>query len=133
MLAVALAAVVAAIALAAALAAMLFWQSKRAASAMQSYVTHVKENAATQLLLAASRVALTDKERALNMVIAERDRLEFTVDTVEDQRDALLKEALNNATPGSIAINLRDALNGLRVLDSEEASDPEALPNVPSA
>lgn len=126
-------ALVAALALSAALLAMLFWQSKRAAKATDHVIVLVHENAEMTILDAASGVALADKDRALNIVTAERDRLEFTVQTVEEQRDALLQEALEHATPGTIAVSVRDALKRLRVLDTEETTHPEALPDLPSS
>lgn len=124
-------ALVTALALSGALAGMLFWQLERSAKSADLALKLTDERAELKILLAADSVALADKERALNLVIAERDRLLFTLDTVEDQRDELLKEALEHATPGTIAISVRDALKRLRVLDPKEASDPEALPNVP--
>jgi hypothetical protein len=124
-------ALIAALALAAALVALLFWQSKRASRAMDEWVSEVKQKSELTILLAASKVALADKDKALNMVTAERDRLEFTVDTVEDQRDALLQESLKHATPGSAAIAVRDALSRLRAFPPN-LPEAEALPDLPS-
>jgi hypothetical protein len=119
------------LALAALTSATLLWQLKRAAKSADKWENSVEKAATLQILLAASKVAVADKERAMNMLIADNDRLEFTVKTIENQRDALLKEAFKNPTPGSIAISVRDAL--LRLRDSEEAPEPEALPDVPSS
>lgn len=122
-------ALVAALALAGALSAMLFWQAKRASRAMDKHVASIKETAKLQILLAAAQVGLADKDRALNIVTAERDRLEFTIDTVEEQRDTLLKEALKNATPGSTAIAVRNALDRLRSFPPK-LSETEDVPDV---
>ena len=124
-------ALIAALALAAAIMVFAFWQAKRASYAMDALLAKSSVYAELRILLAASEVALADKDRALNIVTAERDRLEFAVQTVEEQRDALLQEALEHATPGTIAISVRDALKRLRVLDPKEAPEPEALPDVP--
>lgn len=123
-------ALIAALALTGALAAMLFWQSKRAAKAMDGHVAGVQASAEQQILLAAAQVAAADKERAMNMLIAERNRLQFTLDTVEGQRDELLKEALEHATPGAIAISVRDALKRLRAI--RPLPEAEDVPDVPS-
>ena len=112
--------------------ALLFWQLKRSAKAVDGHVAGVQASAEMQILLAASQVALTDKERALNIVTAERDRLLSSLNTVEDQRDALLKDSLNNATPSALAVSVRDALERLRFV-SEVPEDPKAetVPDVP--
>jgi hypothetical protein len=124
------AALAAALALAALTSATLLWQLKRAAKSADKWSAGVEKAAEQQILLVASQVALADKERAMNMAIADNDRLEFTVETLKEQRDSLLKEAFENPTPGSIAISVRDAL--MRLRDSEEVQDPEPLPDVPS-
>ena len=126
-------ALIAALAFAAALLILLTWQMKRAASATDKLLVLTKAEASSKILQAASKVALVDKERALNVVIAERNRLEFTVDTVTEQRDALLKESLKNATPGTVAIAVRNALEQLRMGNTEEASEVEAVPDLPSS
>lgn len=124
-------ALIAALALAGALVAMLFWQLKRSSKAVDGHIAGIQASAEQQILLAASGVAVADKERALNLVTAERDRLQFALDTVEDQRDALLKEALEHATPGTVAISMRDALERLRAL--RPLPEAEALSDVPNA
>lgn len=125
------AAVIGAIAVAAILAATLFWQLKRGAKSVDLALKSPEKIAELRILNAAAHVALNDKERTMNIAIAERDRLEFTLDTVEDQRDELLKEALKNATPGTIAIAVRDALNKLRAFPPKQ-SEAEGVPDVPS-
>ena len=128
------AALIAALALAGALAAMLFWQLKRSSGAVDGHIAGVQASAEQQILLAASGVAVADKERALNLVISERDRLQFALDTVENQRDKLLEEALKHATPGSIAISVRDALERLRdIRQLPEADEADDLPDLPRA
>lgn len=110
---------------------VLFWQLKRSASAMDLALELTEEGAEQRILMAAAQVALSDKERAMNMAIADSDRLEFTVETLKDQRDALLKEAFEHATPGSIAISVRDAL--MRLGNTEEVPEPDSVPIVPSS
>jgi hypothetical protein len=127
------AALAAALALAALTSATLLWQLKRAAKAADKWSSGVETVAEQKILLAAAQVAVADKERAMNMTIADNDRLEFTVETLKEQRDSLLKEAFENATPGSIAISVRDALQRLRLGDKEEAPDSEAVPDLPSS
>lgn len=126
-----LGALIASLALCAALTAMLFWQAKRAAGAMDGLLNKASAQAELRALLSAAEVAAADKERAINILTAERDRLQSMVSTVEDQRDALLKESLEHATPSTIAAALRDALQRLRPPEPEV---PEAspLPDVPS-
>lgn len=126
-------ALIAALAFAGALLALLAWQMKRASNATDKLLVLTKAAATSEILQAASKVALVDKERALNIVISERDRLEFTVDTVTEQRDALLQESLEHATPGTIAISVRDALKRLRMGNTEEAPEDEAVPDLPSS
>ncbi len=116
-------ALIAALAFAAALLTLLAWQMKRAASATDKLLVLTKAEASSKILQAASKVALADKEHALNVVIAERDRLEFTVETITEQRNALLRESLEHATPSTIAISVRDALLRLRLGNTEEAED----------
>jgi hypothetical protein len=120
----------AALALAALTSATLLWQLKRAAKSADKWSAGVEKVAEQRILLVAAQVALSDKERAMNMTIADNDRLEFTVETLKDQRDKLLKEAFENPTPGSIAISVRDAL--LRLRNPEEVPEPDPLPDVPS-
>lgn len=126
-----IAALAAALAVAALGSATLFWQLKRAAKSADKWSSGVEKVAEQQILLAAAQVALADKERAMNMAIADNDRLEFTVETLKDQRDALLKEAFENATPGSIATSVRDAL--MRLGDSEKVPEADNLPDLPSS
>jgi hypothetical protein len=123
------AALIAALALSGGLSAMLFWQLKRSAKAVDGHIAGVQASAELQILLAASGVALADKERALNLVTAERDRLEFTIDVVEEQRDALLKESLDQETPGSTAIAVRNALTRLHPVETE-VSEAHSLPDL---
>lgn len=73
---------------------------------------------------------LEDKSLALDKVISERDRLEFAVDTVEKQRDALLKESFKQASPGTAAIAVRNALERLRDFPAR-LPEEEALPDLP--
>jgi len=120
----------AALGVAGVLTAILFWQLKRAAKSSDKWSSGVEKAAENQILLAAAAVAVADKERAMNMVIAERDRLEFTVETIGKQRDELLKEALDHATPGSTAIAVRNALERLRDFPSRMPEE-EALPDLP--
>jgi hypothetical protein len=128
------AAVIAAIALAALLAALLFWQMKRAAHAGDELKDALFNLSELRIAEVTSRVALADKERALNITIAERDRLQFTCDTLEDQRDALLTEAFESSNPGAVAGAVRNALERLRNFPPKlpEAPDAEALPDVSS-
>ena len=126
------AALIAALALCAALVALLAWQAKRAGSAMDRLLSTTVAHSELRILLAASEVAVADKDRALNIVIAERDRLQFALDTVEDQRDALLKESLDQASPGSIAIAVRDALERLRPVPPE-VSEAHSVPSLSSS
>jgi hypothetical protein len=122
-----LGALIAALALALALSAMLFWQMRRAAKAVSEQISYIKVTSELSILSAADKVALADKERAMNMLIAERDRMQFALDTVEDQRDELLQEALESGSPGAVAHALRDALNRLQPpemeLSEEDMSD----------
>lgn len=124
------AALIAAMALLGGLSAVLFWQLKRAASAMDKVLGLTQEQAEARVLRAASDVALADKERAMNLLIAERDRLLSTIQTIEDQRDELLKEAFKRATPGSAAIAVRDALKRLQAVSPVPKA--EGVPDVPS-
>lgn len=124
-------ALIAALALAGALTAMLFWQLKRSSSSVDKLLAEVRALSELKILYAANGVALADKERALNLLTAERDRLLFTIDTLEDQRDDLLQEALEHATPGSAAIAVRNALERLRAFPAK-MPDSETLPNLPS-
>jgi hypothetical protein len=123
-------ALIAALVLAGALAAMLFWQSKRAAKAMDRALEITTSNADLKILKAAAEVAIADKDRALNIVTAERDRLKSTIDTVTEQRDALLKESLEHATPGTVATSVRDALERLRAFPPK-LPEAEGVPDVP--
>ena len=124
---------IAALALAGALLAALVWQMKRAASAIDKLLVLTKAEASSKILQAASKVALADKERALNLVISERDRFEVTIETVEDQRDKLLEESFNNATPGTVAIAVRNALEQLRMGNTEEAPEAETVSDLPGS
>lgn len=110
--------------------AMLFWQMKRASSTADILLTAAKESAVRQIESAALKVSAADMERAMNIVIAERDRLEFAVDTAEEQRDELLKEAFEHATPGMVATTLRDALERVRDFPTIVLSDD--MPDLPT-
>jgi len=128
-----IAALVATLALLAALSGVLFWQLKRASAAMDKLLAKTEESADQRILLAAAEVAVADKEKAMNLLIVERDNLQSAYDTVRTQRNDLLKEAMENATPGSVATSIRDALERLRDLQPEEMPDAEAVPDVPSS
>jgi hypothetical protein len=104
---------------------------KRAASAMDRVLDLTGALSGQRILLAASAVAVADKERAMNLLIAERDNLQAAYETVKNQRDELLKEALDHATPSSAAISVRDALARLRDLQPK-LPEAEDLPDVPS-
>lgn len=88
------------------------------------------ENAGQRILLAAAEVSVADKERAMNILISERDNLKKAYDSVREQRNALLEESLENANPGVVASSVRDAIEQLRDLRQKEK--PEDLPDVPS-
>jgi hypothetical protein len=119
-------AVLGSLALTAALGGILFWQLKRTASAQDRLLETVGDNAELKIQRAAAKVAIADKDRAINILTADRDRLQFALDTVEDQRDELLKEAFDSGDPGAVATAVRDALK--RLLPVPKGED---LPDVP--
>ena len=100
----------------AALVAFVFWQGSELRALRKAERAAADKASELQILNAAAKVAVADKERAMNLLLEERSGLEKTVETVKAQRDDLLKEALKHATPGSAAIAVRDALERLRNL-----------------
>lgn len=122
-----LAALIAALALIGGLSGVLFWQLKRSATAMDLALGLTKASSEQRILLAAAEVAVADKERAMNLLIAERDGLESALRVIGKQRDDLLKDALAHATPSTIAAGVRDALKRLQafppVSEAEAVSD----------
>lgn len=127
-----LAALIAALALIGGLSGVLFWQLKRAARASDRLLEGVQALSELKILLAAAEVGVADKDRAMNLLIVERDNLQSAYDTVKDQRDELLKDALDHATPSTVATAIRDALERLRDLQPK-VPEAEALPDVPDA
>jgi len=127
-----LAALIAALALIGGLSGVLFWQLKRAASAMDKAMKLTEDNADKRILIAAAEVAVADKERAMNLLIVERDNLQSAIEVVQKQRDDLLEDALDHATPSTIATSVRDALERLRSFPPK-VPEADALPDVPSS
>jgi hypothetical protein len=127
-----LAALIAALALVGGLSGVLFWQLKRAARASDRLLEEVRALSELKILLAAAEVSVADKERAMNLLIAERDNLQSAYDTVKDQRDELLQDALDHATPSTVATSVRDALERLRDFPPK-LSEAEGVPDVPGA
>lgn len=124
MLAAAVGGLIASLGVIGGLVAFLFWQSKRAASASDARLKGEKQLSELKLDLAARKVEIADLTKALNEMTANRDRLEFTLDTVEDQRDALIKEALDDGDPRAVAHSIRDALKRLRPVSPEVPKVP---------
>lgn len=111
-----LGALIAALGIVAAQTAMLFWAFKRMNSATDAYTKALKNLAIVQQQLDLEKVASGDLHRALTALEMEKERLLFTVDTLEDQRDALLEDALKAEKPAAVALSVRDALERLRTI-----------------
>lgn len=125
-----IAALVAALSLSLALAALLFWQTKRAAKHVDWYIEGLKKTSGLNVLIAAAKVAMADKENALNEAIADRDKRGDLIESLTKQRNDLLNESLENSTPETMALAVRAALEQLQAIQQPEAT--EALPYVPS-
>jgi len=109
-------ALIATLGIVAAQTAMLFWAFKRMNSATDDHAKALKNMTVISRQLDSEKVASSDLHKALTLLQAEKERLLFTIDTLEDQRNALLEDALKAENPASVAIAVRDALERLRTV-----------------
>lgn len=108
-----LAAVLALAASVAALVAFVFWQGQELRSLRKSERKAQERASELKILNAAAEVAVADKEKAMNLLIAERDNLTDALDKVKVQRDELLAKTLEDGDPSTVAAAVRDALKRL--------------------
>lgn len=97
----------------AALVGFVFWQGKELRSLRKSERAAVDSDNERKILLAAAKVAVADKDKAMNLLEAERDRLAKALDKKTKQHNELLTKSLKDGDPSSIADAVRDALHGL--------------------
>jgi signal transduction histidine kinase len=105
-----LAAVIALSASVAGLTALVFFQGRELRKGRET----LKEVAELKVLLAASRVANADKQKAINALTIEQEGLKDALQELRKQRDELLHEAIDD--PSSAAAAVRGALERLRDL-----------------
>ena len=97
----------------AALTGFIFWQGKELRSLRHGERRAVEELGEKKILLAAAKVAVADKDKAMNLLEAERDRLAKALDKKTKQHNELLTKSLKDGDPSTVADAVRDALNGL--------------------
>lgn len=106
----------------------LFWQMKQNANVVKQVLSLQEQNNDLKTRLIHAEIEAGDAQMASKKLKSERDRLTFTVDILEDQRDALLEESLGSDDPGHVAISVRNALERLRKYPPKE----EKLPDLPT-
>jgi hypothetical protein len=97
----------------AALTGFIFWQGKELRSLRKTERSAVTEAGELKLLNAAAKVAVADKEKAMDLLIGERDNLSNALKLVKTQRDALLEKTLDHSDPTVLADAVRGALRSL--------------------
>jgi hypothetical protein len=109
-----IAAVLALAASVAALVGFVFWQGTELRSLRKSEREAREKANDLKILNAAAKVAVADKEKAMNLLEVERENLTDALEKVKRQRDELLTKSLKDGDPRTVADAVRGALERLR-------------------
>lgn len=111
--------IIAALGIVGAQVALLFWQLRRNSDATDQALSTTKENGELNRRIDAQTRAIADRDGIIKELESNVERLNNALETVKEQRDKLLEEALANGEPSTVAAAVRNAAERLKRLRSE--------------